>query len=273
MDNFLFVKMTESDKRFLILFLVVIFVIIAFAILICFLVEKVSKTMGKQLDKLMHDTVVTGVIKNAKQFKEVANKKNRIKFYLSARIPILLIIISLLIATIFMGATNKWDFIALFSDFGTKVEGQEFAYAGGIGFATILYLWDFGSAPHANFFGMDIVSGFAPKLQNPHFEVGAIASYFFVPLFIVGLVWFALNVQAFASRKWRIYKLAESIYDKSLDNVKFDDLANFKSVNGVVTYNKPANPPSLAKPDQNNNNLSDTKKADDNSSNPPSVIK
>ena len=245
----LLIAITENDKRFLIALLLVFVILLVFLIFICLLIEKVCKYQAKRTDKLMHDLVVVGLVTTPKQFKYIANKKNRILFYLSARIPFLLIVISLLIAIIYMGSTNNWDFVALFNNYGTKVEGTSTGYVGGTGFATILFLWDFDNIPHGVFFGMNLISDWPPLLQTPHFEVSALASYFFIPIFFTGIIWFLVESQAYIARKYRIHKLSSSIYEKNLDNVKFDDLANFKATNNGVTFVKTA-PEATKKPEE-----------------------
>lgn len=250
MYNFL-LALTENDKRFIIALVFVLIVIIAFAVCVALLIEKIVKLQAKKLDKLMHDTVVTGVITNAKQFRKVANYKNRVQFYFDARIPFTIIIASLIVALITMGIENNWNFAGLFTDYGTLVEGTTNSYKGGNGFATILYLWDYSKAPTANFFGITLISGWAPLLQAPHFEVQAIGSYIFAPAFVIGLGWYMFTIQGFLARKYRLLKLSISIYEKNLDNVKFDNLANFKSNNGAVTYAVTTEPKAVGETKQN----------------------
>lgn len=251
------VQLTENDKRFIIALVFVIIFVIALGVYLCLLIEKISKYQGKKIDKLMHDVVVTGVIKDSKQFNKVAKYKNRVQFYKDTKIPMLMFVLSIIIAVIYMGVHNDWNFAALFSDYGSYNSATN-TYEGGKGFATLLYLWDYSKIPTSNFFGLNIVSGWAPLLQTPHFEVTAITSYIFAPLFVVSIILFAFNVQRYMARSYRIFKLADSIYDKSLDNVKFDNLSDFKVKNGLVTY----------KDDETN--LQEINKKDDGSQSEPS---
>ena len=229
------IKLTENDKRLIIAIVLVFIIILAILILICLLIEKVCKEQGKKIDKLMHDVVLAGVIQDSKQFKKVANRKNKIQFYREVKLPFIILLGLIIASIIYMGCTNDWNFAGFFSDYGQEINGT---YQGGKGFTTIMYLWDFSNFPTTQVFGIKVISDWAPLIQAPHGEVSAIFSYFFCPLFVASLGWIAIRMQAFAARTYRIHKLARSIYDKSLDNVKFDNLFNFKYVNGAVSYNK-----------------------------------
>ena len=59
--NFL-LKLSETDKRFIIAFICIILVILAFLIFIVLLISYISKKQSYKIDALMHDVVITGVI-------------------------------------------------------------------------------------------------------------------------------------------------------------------------------------------------------------------
>lgn len=252
MGTFL-LALTENDKKLIIAIVLFFIVILAVLILICLLVKKVCKEQAKKVGTLMHDLVYAGVITSSKQFKKVAGYKNRVTFFKEARIPFLIILVSLIASFIYMGCTGNWNFAALFSDYGEKV--SDGIYTGGTGFATILYLWDYSAFPTTTIFGMTVISDWAPLLQVPHAEITALFSYFFCIAFVVGLGWFAFTIQAFAARTYKIYQLANSIYEKSLDNTKFDDIFHVKYVNGqLIKSNQDQNTNNQQQNQSNNQN-------------------
>lgn len=234
------ISLSDTDKKVLLALLLGFIMFIIIFVLITLTVAKISKSMSYKLDKVMHDSVVTGAIKNEKEFKKNANIKNRKLFFKESSVPLLIIFISSIAMVIFLGVKGNMDFGSLFADYGVRdING---AYKGGHGFATILYLWDFSSIPTVNFFGLTIISDWPPILQVPHFEVEAIVSYIFVPIFCFGIGYFLITCQAYIARLFRISKLSKSIYIKKLDNVTFNSLANFKNQNGVVTYDRAQQP-------------------------------
>ena len=180
-------KLSETDKRFIIAFVCLIIFLLAFFILFAILIEYISKKQALKVDSLMHDVVLTGVIDSKKKFIKVARKKNIIYFYKQSLIPVLLILISVTTILIYLGAIGRFDFSLIFTDHGEN--GNQ-----------------------------------------------AIVSYIFVPVFLIGLTWFAINCQAYLARTIRGIRLANSIYEKRLDNVKFDNLKNFKYLNGNITF-------------------------------------
>lgn len=86
------------------------------------------------------------------------------------------------------------------------------------GFPTIMFLWDFASAPRVTFFGFTLISDWPPLSHTPTFHVEAIISYIILPLFVVSIVWYLVTVQAYIARTFRLLKLSRSIYGKNLDN-------------------------------------------------------
>ena len=103
-------KLSETDKRFIIAFVCLIIFLLAFFILFAILIEYISKKQALKVDSLMHDVVLTGVIDSKKKFIKVANKKNSIYFYKQSLIPVLLIVISVATILIYLAAIGKFDF-------------------------------------------------------------------------------------------------------------------------------------------------------------------
>lgn len=245
-------QFTENDKKFIIAFLLIFILVIAIFAFICLLVAKVFKYQALKVDQLMHDVVLTSTITDDKQFIRVGMKKSNIQFFKASQIPILLMILAILITVIYSAVIRNWNIIELFTDFGTYNEATK-SYVGGRGFSTIMFLWDFNNIPTGVFFGLTIWSDWAPILSSPHFEVTALASYFIMPLFFTGAIWFLLNCQASLARTFRIYKLAKSIYIKKLDNVRFDSLTNLKFQDNCISYDNTSPTQNVATPPQSGN--------------------
>ena len=100
----------------------------------------------------------------------------------------------------------------------------------------LIWQYDFANAKYVQIiFGWTVIQEI-PLLSAAHWSNQAIVSYIFVPIFLIGLTWFAINCQACLARTIRGIRLANSIYEKRLDNVKFDNLKNFKYLNGNITF-------------------------------------
>lgn len=231
----LLIKFSESDKKFIIALVLIICAILSLFIVIALLIEHICKVQSKGLDKLVHDYVVTGILDSKKKFIKVANEKNRRYFYKKSRIAVLLIVIHFVIALIYILIINNikglqplsyGDLWASYGKDGTT----------GYGLATIFYVYDFANAEPGKFLGMDVI-GTIPIINYPHFDIYALVSYIISPIFLVGGTWFLIEVQGYIARKYRIYKLAKSIYSKDLDDVKYDPLNGFTSENVTIKTN------------------------------------
>lgn len=218
------IKLSETEKRFILAFICLILFLLAIFVLIVLLIAYISKKQSYKIDALMHDVVITGVIDNKKKFLKVSKKKNAIYFYKKSFIPFFISIISLCILFIYAAAC-KTSFSSLFTDHSPD----------GFGFATCLYIYDFTKIVFT-----ETIFGMLPKeitpLSSPHFSLNALTSIIFIITFIFGGCWYLINVQAYIARRIRARKLATSIYEKRLDNIKFDNLTNFKYNSGNITY-------------------------------------
>ena len=227
------VQLSENDKRVIIallLIFVLIFVLIGF---IGSIIVRVMKYQGRQIDTLCHDVVVTRVITNVKAFKKYARKKNWKTFYKESWIPLIILVVAFL--SLLLTMMIKQDFkYNLFDHHKT-------------GFTTILFLWDFSDC-FQKFFGITLLAKWPTTLINkPHFEVEAIGSYIFVPTFLVGAIWYLITVQRLIARTIRIFKLADSVFTKSLETYNQAEaqmrMAQFNPYGGQNPPNNPQNPP------------------------------
>lgn len=200
----IFIALSENDKRVLIAILLVFILVFAIIGLLGSLVVHIMKKQGTKIDSLCHDVVVTRVVDNEKDFKRYARRKNWNTFYKASRIPLLIILVAGIIYLICCIVLNKWPY--------NLFDYKEY------GFNTLFYVWDWSDC-YSSFFGIKILSSWPTvTINTPHLTVNAIGSYIFVPVSLVGIIWYLITVQAFIARIFRIQKLAHSIYVKKLDN-------------------------------------------------------
>lgn len=200
------IALTENDKRILIaigLLFILVFVLVGYIALI---IERVMKRQAKKAGIMMHDVVAAKVITNEKEFVKFGRKKNNRLFFKQAYIPFLILLAALITYILYGAITRNW---------GLKIFDHEKE-----GFGTLLFLWDFAKAPRVQWFGIQIISGWPPILNTPHFEVNAMASYLIVPCIFVGGIWLLITVQAHISRAFRIKKLSKTVFNPTLDNVQ-----------------------------------------------------
>lgn len=213
------IKLTEGDKRFLLFLLVallLVFVIIGYLGLI---VERIVKYQAKRAGVMLHDVVETGVINNPKAFLKFGFKKNNWLFFKQSIVPMIILFVSFLILLIYFMIKQEFS-INLFDH-----------SVGGEGFTTLLFLWDFNAAPREKFFGIEIISDWAPLMNVPHFEVNAIASYLFVPTFLLGAIWFLIITQAYIARFVKIVLLSKTVFARTLDNKTADQINEGQNIN------------------------------------------
>jgi len=189
------ITITENDKRFW--FALALFIILAFAIIgyIGYIISRIMDHQGKKLDALMNAIHKTRVVDDAKSFKRVSRKKSYIYFVKTSFIPFGIILVG---AAILLVAEISHNFT--YNIFEKEKTG----------FGTILFLWDFSSIFKSTDSGLLIQ--WPPLVNTPHFEMEAMFSYFIIPLFLVGGIWFIINICALIARTIRMYKLVETLY-------------------------------------------------------------
>jgi len=197
------IKLTENDKRLIIVLLLVVILLFVIAGYVGLLVRKIMNAQASKADDMLHDVVEAGVITNERKLLTFGIRKNWREFFKRAWIPFL---IMLSVSTIFLfycifsknWSYNIWDY---------KKQG----------FNTLFYVHDWSSFYQANTEGFSITW---PKLiSSPHLSGEAWVSYIFVPGMIVGGTWFMFEVQGYIARAFRIYKLSKKAFRKTMDNV------------------------------------------------------
>ena len=225
MNNLFLIQLTESDKRIIFVLLAALILLLVLIAYIGYLVTKIMKWQGKKINVHVTDVVMTGVITNEADFKRYAKKKNWWLFYHQARIPALIVVLSLVF------------FIVISSILGFKNPFDRYT-----GFGTLLFIWDFSTIITVPESGAGMLINWPALVNTPHLVKEAWVSYIFVPTFIGGSVWYLITVQAFIARFLQINKLGQKIFNEQIEHY----------VPGQQVYNNP-NPVNNTPPDNDNN--------------------
>ena len=198
------IKLTENDKRLIIVLLLLVILLFVIAGYIGLLVRKIMKHQAKKADDMLSDVVRAGVIRDEKKLLLFGIRKNWRVLFKEAWIPFLIMLGSALILIIYCASMNNWKV----NVFDYKEEG----------FFTLFHIFDWEHAPKAKFFGIELICDWPECISTPHFSIKAWGAYLFVPGMLVGGVWFLVCVQAYIARSLRIKKLSKQVFRKSLDN-------------------------------------------------------
>ena len=184
---------------YILIFLVLIFVLIG---AIGALIKKIMHDQGALADGLIHDVVVTGVITNERKLRLFGYKKNRRQFFKESWLPFVIMLVAFAILFIFYMTMNQW-WVNPFDRYQ---------------FGTLLFHFDWDNAM-GEFFGIHMLVRWPDVLEDgwPNLRADAWGSYFFVPIFLTGAIWYLVCVQAFIARDFRIYKLSKQVFNKSLE--------------------------------------------------------
>lgn len=198
-------QLSESDKRLIIVLLLVFVLVFLIVGYLGVLIKKIMTFQGKKMDDLVHDVVVTGVIKDSKKLVRYGIKKNHRKLFKNSWIPVLILLISGLVMLIYCIIYNDWTV-------------NPIGYEDGKGFGTLFFIFDWDNAPRSDFFGLTLISGWPEVIHSPTWSWLAWGSYIFVPGTLIGGIWFLIDVQAYIARSYRLFKLSKTVFNKSLEN-------------------------------------------------------
>ena len=201
MINTLFIQLTESDKRIIFVLLAVFIILLVLVAYIGYLITKIMKWQGKKINNQITEVVVTGVIKNEAEFKRYAKKKNWWLFYHQARLPALIVVLSIvffIVVSSIVGFKNPFDYHT--------------------GFATLLFVWDFRTIITVPESGAGMLINWPALVNTPHFVKEAWVSYIFIPAVFGGGIWYLISVQAFIARYIQIHKLGQKIYNEQIEH-------------------------------------------------------
>ncbi|HKM02912.1 MAG TPA: hypothetical protein VJZ31_03195 [Bacilli bacterium] len=223
-SNIMLLKLSETDKRLIIvIFLLLILIFVLFGV-IYDSVKVLMDKQGKKIDALMSLPIASGLIMNRKQFKKIAHYKNDVQFYKTFSRVIALLLVTgilhlvyhLIMQYVYQIQLNLW--------------------ATETGFSTIIYTFDWANMPRSTFFGITLPSDWPAVTNRPHFVPQAIGSYVIFPLYVVAAIGAFMSILAYLSRTLRVRKLANSLFSADLTNKRIHDLGALdqnKNVSGI----------------------------------------
>lgn len=201
------IQLSETDRKALIVLLILLVLLILIIGLIGMAVRATMKYQAKRADTMMHDVAKTHVIDNTKAFRRFGFKKNNRILYRDSLYPFLIAVIGILVWVFFNLATSRWGenpwehFGELFFRF--KTDNSQYPPDDP--------LW-------VKVFGMTLLARWPEAVEGyPRFEVGHIASYIEVALWLIAILWYAFNCQAYIARTIRILRRSTTVYEKSLE--------------------------------------------------------
>lgn len=198
------IKLSENDKRLIIVLLLVLILVFVIVGYLSLLVKKIMKLQANKMEDMVHDVVVTGVIIDSKHLLRYGIKKNHRQLFKDAWIPFVIMAVASLALLLYCLINQNWS-VDLF-------DYKKY------GIGTLFYQFDWENAPRANFFGVTLISGWPEVISSPHWSNDAWGSYIFVPGMLVGGIWFIICVQAYIARFYRLIKLSKTVFNKSLAN-------------------------------------------------------
>lgn len=191
-------KMSENTKRILILLCLFLILFFVFMGALATAVQSAMKKQGAKADEMLADVTNTNYFEKESKYRKFAIKKNIRVFYSKAKIPFLIMLGCIAAYLLYCLFGNKWGY--------NPFNGKD-------GFGSLLI--KFGKAPREKFFGITLISDWAPIIK-PEPVAAGIFSYIFVPIFLAGCVWFLICTQGYISRSIRIRQIVKGIYRKKL---------------------------------------------------------
>lgn len=207
------VKLSESDKRILIsllLILILLFVLIGYLVKF---IKYLLRVQGDYVEKSMYDILDAELITDKNHFFKVSWEKNTRKFYFSARLPILILIILFTIVIIYQTIIENysWEFFSFYlKEAAFKLD------------------W-----PKQEFFGLTIISDW-PSIAKPsvfYFDkFDAWLTYLVTLAGTYAIIHFILCSISLLARNIRTIKVGNEYFKKDLDELKKAKL-NARQVN------------------------------------------
>lgn len=204
MTSSLFIALTETDKRALIILCIVAVIAFFIIALIGVAIRRTMAYQAKRAGTMMHDATVTYVVNTPQEFRKLAYKKSNRILYRQTLAPFLLCLVGLLIWIISNIVTKKWgeNLWAIWSE--------------------LFFEYDWTGC-FVKVFGMTLISDWPAVSRAPVFHVEHLPEYVEVAFFLVSGIYFAVVCQAYFSRFMWIQTHSRSIYEKSLEGFKANE--------------------------------------------------
>lgn len=203
------IKLSENDKRLIIVILLLVILVFVLAGYIGLFVKKIMSIQAKKADTMVHDVVKAGVITTPKELCNFGMRKNWRVLFQQSWVPVCIILFGWLMLFIYCLTSNNWT---------VNVWDYEKE-----GFGTLFHIFDWSHVPTANFFGLQLMNAWPECISTPHFSWNAWGSYLFIPCMFVGCGWFLVCTQAYIARSFRIKKLSRTVFNKSLENYNSEE--------------------------------------------------
>lgn len=212
MSNIL-ISLSDGDKRLIFALLLIFIIILVFIGLLGFILMRIMKFQSKKMDTLVHDAVVTKVIKDKKHFIRYGRNKNWAYFFKQAYIPMIIIVVGFIVLIIHNSVNNYWGY----NPFSTYD-----------GFGTLFFTWKLSG----DYTGGSLIRFAKLVLDNtPHFTAIAWCGYIFGPCILVGGTWYLVAVSSLLARTVMLYKRNKTIFEKSLDGYNQNEALNNTNTN------------------------------------------
>lgn len=174
-------------------------------------IQVLVKNQQKRVDKLMSKLILSKVVNNEKDFKRIANYKSKVFFFKHSIPAFSIMLFTLLVYIICISIyqpTHGGNYLSMFYIFGRTIypwQGELIYYAP-LGF-------DFSNIKAVSIFN-----------EYPNDLWYLIISVINISLLIIALIMYFIQVGGYLARKYRIFKLCQSMFSKDLDGV---DLMHF----------------------------------------------
>lgn len=197
--NPILISLSETDKRIIFAILIVAILVLVLVGYLGYLLVKLMQWQGKKADTLIHDVVVTRVIKDRRHLLSYGRKKNWALFFKQAYVPLIIILIGFLVLMI-------RD--SIYDDFSYNPFSVE------NGFGSLFWTWKLSN----DFVGGDLIKFNVIVLDNqPHFVAEGWCGYIVSPCFLVGGMWYLISVSALIGRTVKLHIRSREVFEKSLD--------------------------------------------------------
>jgi len=212
MNNIL-ISLSDGDKRLIFALLLIFIIILVFIGLLGFILMRIMKFQSKKMDTLVHDAVVTKVIKDKKHLIRYGRNKNWAYFFKQAYIPMIIIVVGFIVLIIHNSVNNYWGY----NPFSTYD-----------GFGTLFFTWKLSG----DYTGGSLIRFAKLVLDNtPHFTAIAWCGYIFGPCILVGGTWYLVAVSSLLARTVMLYKRGKTLFEKSLEGYNQNEALNNTNTN------------------------------------------
>lgn len=212
MNNIL-ISLSDGDKRLIFALLLIFIIILVFIGLLGFILMRIMKFQSKKMDTLVHDAVVTKVIKDKKHLIRYGRNKNWAYFFKQAYIPMIIIVVGFIVLIIHNSVNNYWGY----NPFSTYD-----------GFGTLFFTWKLSG----DYTGGSLIRFAKLVLDNtPHFTAIAWCGYIFGPCILVGGTWYLVAVSSLLARTVMLYKRSKTLFEKSLEGYNQNEALNNTNTN------------------------------------------